>query len=139
MNITAKAISLLALTMAATAQACPDKHEGRPGAAAGHSIQALAERQATRFMRMDSNQDGQLSQDEVTAFHAQQQAKRAEKRAQRFEQADSNGDGSLSKAELIASASDRLQRLDVDGDGQLSRRERHAHRGHHGHPPQARQ
>ncbi|MEP2534152.1 EF-hand domain-containing protein [Shimia sp.] len=73
------------------------------------------------FEEVDTNGDGFLSQDELTA-HAQA----------RFDKVDTNGDGSLSAEELQASMEQRmkdraqkgsekmLERRDANGDGVLS-------------------
>lgn len=87
------------------------------------TIDDAASRQAQRFMKMDLNQDGQVSREEIAEFRAQQREKRTGDRADRFERADSNGDGLVSQAEMTAALKARMQALDADGDGVLSRKE----------------
>lgn len=72
------------------------------------------------FQELDSNGDGQITQEEMDA-----------RATTRFSEADANGDGTLSKAELEAQGqkrmSDRISgmiaRFDKDGDGALSQDE----------------
>lgn len=66
------------------------------------------------FEKIDTNADGQVTQDELRA-HA----------ATRFSEADADGDGFLTPEEMLsARGSERaqrmLERLDTDGNGQLS-------------------
>jgi len=82
-------------------------------------------RERPTFEQLDSNGDGQITQDELQA-----------RGAARFAEADSNGDGALSRAELEAQASERMasridrmmERLDSNGDGQLSQDEMQSRR-----------
>ncbi|OAD22434.1 EF hand domain protein [Candidatus Thiomargarita nelsonii] len=84
-----------------------------------------------RFTTADTDGDGFLSLDEMSAAYKQRKQQRA---AEHFAEMDSNKDGSLSLAEFQASQSlkfyrgrkhrstpeQRFSRLDQDGDGLLS-------------------
>jgi len=104
---------------------------------------------ATRFEGADSDGDGLLSRDELTARMTERAAGRIASRVGRMiEHHDADGDGLLSMAELESGPMGRMfERLDADGDGAVSpeefakmremRREmmdRHGGgmRGHHG-------
>ena len=76
------------------------------------------------FDTADANRDGQLSRDEMRAFH---QAQRAKLRG------DLDGDGKVSRAEFLAKAAERFERLDANRDGFVSADEAKASRGHRGH------
>jgi Ca2+-binding EF-hand superfamily protein len=85
-------------------------------------------RLAERFDQVDANRDGQLTREEMRAFH---QARAAKVRG------DANNDGKVSRDEFMARAAERFQRLDVNQDGFVTadeaRAKRHG-RGHgHGH------
>lgn len=101
-----------------------------------------------RFDRLDANNDGELTLEEMTAkqaamieeadadgngavskaeMHAFRQAKRAERNP------DKNDDGVIDRTEFLNAAQDRFDRLDKDGDGLLSEdeRPRKGRRGRH--------
>ena len=91
--------------MAATAQDKPAGNADR------------AERRGMMFAALDTNGDGQVTLEEMTARHAA-----------RFESADADGDGLLSAEEMNAAAAARIAertdrviaRMDENGDGLLS-------------------
>ena len=105
---------ILALTATALPLAAQDRGDG-PRGPRGPMFD---------FSAADTDGDGKVTQDEMTAA-----------RAARFAEADTNGDGVLSVEELVARAeaqraqrmNDRMQgmieRMDTDGDGMLSAEE----------------
>ena len=85
-------------------------------------------RLAKNFEAIDANKDGQVTADEMRAFHEK-------RRAEHMKKVDANGDGLISKAEAQANAPrlfEHFDQLDVNKDGQLSKQEMEAARGHHG-------
>ena len=69
--------AVLAMTGAASAYAFgPGKNGPFDGARTPPSIEEMADRQAERFMKMDLNQDGQVSREEIEEFRAQMREKR---------------------------------------------------------------
>lgn len=120
---------------AAHAQHGPGHHGGNPGQMLeqidtngdGDITRAEADAfRAARFADADANNDGVLTQDELTAHH---EAERAERRAARqsemFARMDADGDGVISEAELGGERIDRLfEHVDTDGDGVITEEER---------------
>ena len=79
---------------------------------------------AKHFDEIDANGDGQLSPDELRAFHqkmrAQHEQVRGERFAEHFKKMDTDGDGRISLAEAQANAprlAQRFQQVDANGDG----------------------
>ena len=97
-------------------------------------------RLAKHFDAIDANRDGQLSKEELHAFHEQMHAQHAQERAQRmaehWKKLDSDGDGRVSLAEAQANAprlAQHFQQIDANGDGFITPEEmKAAHQGHHG-------
>ena len=79
--------------------------------------QAKLPRIAANFGAIDTNRDGQLTFDELRAFHQKMRAAHTQK-------VDTDGDGRISKAEYLARAAARFDRLDVNHDGFLTPDER---------------
>ena len=83
----------------------------------GTALLAQEPPQQDRFVQLDTNGDGQLTQEEMKA-HAEA----------RFAKADTDGDGFLSETEMQAAAAERraersqrmMTKLDKDGNGSLS-------------------
>lgn len=72
-------------------------------------------RQQRRFERLDKNQDGHATSDEIPA--------RLTERVMRY---DANGDGKISRSEMVEGALARFDRLDTNKDGQVTPEEREA-------------
>ena len=88
---------------------------------------AALPRIAKNFEAIDANRDGQVTGEELHAFHKQQ-------RAEHWKRLDSDGDGRVSKAEAQANAPrllERFSRLDANGDGFLTPEELQSARKHH--------
>lgn len=112
--LSALAISLLAGTAVVHAQ---DNDASAPETAVTRDG-GPKPRQARMFERLDVNQDGKISAEEMGAPHID-----------RLKEADANGDGVLSKEELADHVTRRAaerraarmaQRLDIDGDGEVT-------------------
>jgi len=72
------------------------------------------------FDAIDANHDGQISADELRAFH---QARRAQRQAEHWKKLDTDGDGRISKAEAQANAprlAEHFDALDTNHDGYLT-------------------
>lgn len=72
----------------------------------------------TRFTRMDRNNDGTVSDDEVDAFIAKRTRRIKDRILSRL---DANGDGAITQAEFEASRRDRFARLDTDKSGEIEK------------------
>ena len=69
------------------------------------------------FDAIDANHDGQISADELRAFHS---ARREAHRAEQWKKLDTDGDGRISKAEAQANAprmAEHFDELDLNKDG----------------------
>jgi Ca2+-binding EF-hand superfamily protein len=93
------------------------------------------------FARLDANEDGSVTRDEMEQARLERQEEMAARAAERFKEADTDQNGYLSLEEFPGP--DRaFHRLDADGDGQLSPEEmaagrpgargRHMERGRRG-------
>jgi len=98
---------------------------------------------AKHFDEIDTNHDGQLSPDELRAFHqkmsAQHEQMREQRFAEHFRKLDTDGDGRVSLAEAQANAprlAERFQQIDTNGDGFITPDELKAAMAHHHHRPQ---
>ena len=81
-------------------------------------------RLAKHFDEIDANHDGQLSSDEMRAYHQAMHAKHGQERqarmAEHWKKIDTDGDGRVSLAEAQANAprlAQHFQQLDANGDG----------------------
>ena len=94
---------------------------------------AALPRFAERFDQVDANRDGQVSFEELRAFHAAHRGGHGKKF---LKMVDTDKDGKVSKAEALAAAAARFDRADADKDGVITEEERkaarHGHRGGHG-------
>ena len=96
----------------------------------------MAAHQAQRFEQADTDGNGSLSADELTARMKARMAERGgEFAARMIERHDADGDGEISLAEMRPRHADRFfERADTDGDGAISAAEfaemksRHAER-----------
>jgi len=92
---------------------------------------------ARHFEQIDANRDGQVTMDELRAFHEQQRAQREQRRAEHWKKLDTDADGKISKAEAQANAPRLLEhfdQIDANGDGFVTPEElAAAHRHHRGH------
>ena len=94
---------------------------------------------AKHFDEIDANRDGQLSPDELRAFHEKMRAQHAQMREQRFaehwKKLDTDGDGRVSLAEAKANAprmAEHFAQIDTNGDGFITPEEmKAAHQAHH--------
>ena len=141
------ALTAIALASAATVVLAAPEGQQRRGAmlerlkAADTNADGLISRSeaaalpriAKHFDQIDANRDGQVSFEELRAFHA---AHRGDHGKKMLKLADTDGDGKLSKAEALAAAAARFDRADANKDGFLTVEEmkaaRHGHRGGHG-------
>lgn len=79
-----------------------------------------------RFARMDSNGDGKLTPDELTARGAhggkpaRADGRRADFAQKYFEKLDANHDGVVSKDEFMAAAAAKFAQFDTAGDGKVT-------------------
>ena len=92
---------------------------------------AALPRIAERFDQIDANRDGQVSFEELRAFHASHRGGHGKKM---LKMVDTDKDGKVSKAEALAAAAARFDRADANKDGFLTVEEmkaaRHGHGGH---------
>jgi hypothetical protein len=93
---------------------------------------------AVRFLKLDKDADGVITEAEMLARMQKWIAGRV---AKRFAMMDRNGDGRVERAEFEEGGTERFARQDTDGDGRVSREELRAHQhgrgrgGHHGKLP----
>jgi Ca2+-binding EF-hand superfamily protein len=80
---------------------------------------------AVRFLSLDADGDGIITEEEM---HARMQKRIAERVAKRFAMMDRNGDGRVERAEFDESGTARFARQDTDGDGRISQEEFRARR-----------
>jgi len=87
---------------------------------------------AKHFDEIDANHDGQLTADELRAFHQKMHEARMAKGAERLKKLDTDGDGRISRAEAQAAPrlAARFDDLDTNKDGFLTHDELKAAHGH---------
>jgi Ca2+-binding EF-hand superfamily protein len=83
------------------------------------SAEAAAVREV-RFLRMDTDGDGVITEEEMQTAAQQRIARRIAKKIARL---DKNGDGRVERAEFDEHGVARFARLDTDGDGRVSHEE----------------
>jgi Ca2+-binding EF-hand superfamily protein len=85
---------------------------------------------AENFDKIDANHDGQVSEDEMRAFHQAQGQHSPEQMQQRFKAADKNGDGAIDLAEARAGMpmlAEHFADVDTSKDGKVTPDEMKAH------------
>jgi Ca2+-binding EF-hand superfamily protein len=94
---------------------------------------------AKHFDEIDTDGNGQLSPDELRAFHEKMRAQHEQMQAQRFAEhfrkIDTDGDGRISLAEAQANAprlAEHFGQIDANGDGFITPEEMKAAHQHHG-------
>lgn len=108
-------------------------HEARPAMEPITQAQWI-ERSETRFQRLDQNNDGRVTAEEMRAscearVQHQSQNRNQDKRGDRFARMDRDGDGRISREEASRMPDARFQALDANSDGFLSKDELAARRG----------
>ncbi len=94
---------------------------------------------AKHFDEIDTDGNGQLSPDELRAFHEKMRAQHEQTQEQRFAEhfrkIDTDGDGRISLAEAQANAprlAEHFSQIDTNGDGFITPEEMKAAHQHHG-------
>jgi Ca2+-binding EF-hand superfamily protein len=85
------------------------------------------------FDEIDANHDGQVTADELRAYHAKVRAQHRDVAAARFKKIDTDGDGKISKAEAQANSprlAARFDEIDTNHDGFITPDELKAARLH---------
>jgi Ca2+-binding EF-hand superfamily protein len=85
---------------------------------------------AENFDKIDANHDGQVSHDEMRAFHQAQGPRSPEEMQQHFKSADRNGDGAIDLAEAKAGMpklAEHFADVDTNKDGKVTPDEMKAH------------
>ena len=75
---------------------------------------------ARHFDEIDTNHDGQVTSEELQAFHQKMSAQRGQRAAERFKKLDTDGDGRISRAEAQAGAprlAAHFDEIDANKDG----------------------
>lgn len=96
------------------------------------SQEELSARGDVMFAKMDTNGDGVVTSEEAVKAAEARQAERAAKRAEkRFSRLDADGDGKVTKAEFDAIGEKRFAKMDENGDGKIEKGEGHKMMKHH--------
>ena len=102
---------------------------------------AGSKRSTDWFDKLDLNQDGYVTQDEMRQAKETRRGEMKARFDERFKEADANNDGQLSLDEVQAKMprmADRFSAIDKDKNGMLSREElQHGGPGHHRPQPQS--
>ncbi|MEO0637657.1 MAG: hypothetical protein AAFY73_13525 [Pseudomonadota bacterium] len=92
------------------------------------SLEEFQAAMTNRFQEFDSNSDGTISRDELSAISAASDDRRVQARAARVRAMDANWDGQLTMAEVQAASMAMFEQRDVNNDGQLDRKDRRGKR-----------
>jgi Ca2+-binding EF-hand superfamily protein len=85
--------------------------------------EASMPRMAADFDAIDANKDGQVTHDEMHAFHMQNRMSMHAHHEERFKSADANGDGAIDLAEAqtaMPRLAEHFSTVDANGDGQVT-------------------
>ena len=115
------------------------------GSVTPDELKAARAARREKIKALDTNQDGELGQDEVSAEvwekisaadkdgngavskaegkRARAKRRRGARAKRRFEKADKNGDGQISQDEVSEEIWERLSKADADGDGNVTKEE----------------
>lgn len=88
---------------------------------------------AKKFDQVDANHDGQVSHDEMRAYHAGHMKHSPEEMQAHFKAADLNGDGAIDPAEAKTSMpmlAEHFADVDANHDGKVTLEEMQAHHDH---------
>ncbi|MBV7256059.1 EF-hand domain-containing protein [Pacificimonas sp. WHA3] len=108
-------------------------------ARAGKRAEKLTERRIAAFAALDRDNDGEISQTELSerhamhrerskAMHSERHGQRGQRSMRMLERADADKDGAVTLAELQTSALARFDRADANSDGTVTPDERRAAR-----------
>ncbi len=116
------------------------------GSVSADELKAAHKARRAKIAALDTNKDGELGQDEVSAEVWEKisaadkdgngavskaegkRARRQRRGKRRFKKADANGDGAISQDEVSAEIWERLSKADADGEGSVTKEERKAAR-----------
>ena len=122
----------LVLSGAAAAQDGPPRSRVDVDGDRRISLSEMQAAHAQRFVRLDVNRDGRLTQAERQAgrqaIRAERTGRRAERQAAMFSRRDTDRDGALSAAEAPKRLAERFAQVDVNRDGRLTAQELQAGR-----------
>ena len=142
--LTAAGLAAASFLVLAAPQGGP--HEGRfaerlkaadtngDGAISRAEAQAGLPMIARHFDQIDANKDGQITQDELRAFHEQRRVAMEQKRGEHWKKIDTDGDGRISRAEAQANAPrlfEHFDAIDANRDGFITPDEMRAAHRHH--------